>query len=165
METIQIIHIPFSVFVSLGVGASTIAISQFLYAFRDKQVDPSERSMLGVVYFVLRVAMVGILVTALLLTIMNAAPFTLPLSTFALTAFAMLGILYANALAMTLHLIPLRIAPAFQAGAWYTLGITNAARGADIIFSWTTILVLYSTLFAIFLTTITVVMKRYKRAV
>jgi peptidoglycan/LPS O-acetylase OafA/YrhL len=160
MDYIHIIQTLFSVFVSLGVGASTIAVSQFLFAMRDKQVDQSERSMLGVVYFVLRIAMGGILATALLLTALNAAPFMVPLGTFAIASFAMLAILYGNAIAMTMHWIPLRIAPAFQAGAWYTLGISNAVRAAGVPMSPVAYVLMYVVLFTVFLAAITFFMKR-----
>ncbi len=164
MNHIDIIQTLFSVFVSLGVGASTIAVSQFLFAMRDKQVDPSERSMLGVVYFILRIAMGGILATALLLTALNGAPFMHPLGAFAIATFAMLAILYGNAIAMTMHWIPLRIAPAFQAGAWYTLGISNAVRAAGVAMPPITYAIMYVVLFVVFLTAITFFMKRFMKA-
>ncbi len=56
-----------SMAISLGVGSSTLAIINFFVAIADGAIDETERKMMGVVYKVLRVAMVLILITTILL--------------------------------------------------------------------------------------------------
>ena len=54
--------------VALGVGASSLAITSFLTALYDGQIDMSERRMLAVIYWALRWSMVTI---ALLLAVLQ----------------------------------------------------------------------------------------------
>jgi hypothetical protein len=107
--------------ISLGMGASTLAIINFFVAIADGTIDPGERKMMGVVYLVLRVAMVLILVTFVVLlatnylagkpVLVNSAQLTL------------IVVLYANAMLMTKRIMPSTVGPALQASTWYTLGI------------------------------------------
>jgi hypothetical protein len=53
--------------ISLGVGSSTLAIINFFVAIADSKIDETERIMMGVVYTVLKVAMVLILTTTIIL--------------------------------------------------------------------------------------------------
>ncbi|MFM2374122.1 MAG: hypothetical protein RLZZ234_117 [Candidatus Parcubacteria bacterium] len=162
METIlTTAQVLFSLFTSLAVGGSTLAVLSVLHAFKDGALDASERSMLGVIYFVLRVAMGALLVLAVFLWWMGGAPFTAPLSGFACAAFTMLGVLYVNALLMTLHYMPFKIGPAIQAGAWYTLGSGAALMGAGVRVSYTMYIVLYLILVLVFAAVISGYMKYY----
>lgn len=82
MEIIMLfVAVIFSFATSLGVGSSTLAIANFFVAIADGMIDPEERKMMGVVYIVLRVAMVLLFITLTLLTGYNtyhlgAAAFT-----------------------------------------------------------------------------------------
>lgn len=113
--------------ISLGVGSSTLAITNFFVAIADGTIDPSERRMMGVVYVVLRVAMIAILVTTLILIskehfvtgIAGMTDFTIAQL---ITIFA----LFTNAMLMTMHKVPSNFGPAIQAGTWYTLGTLAA---------------------------------------
>jgi hypothetical protein len=110
--------------ISLGMGASTLAIINFFVAIADGSIDPKERKMMGVVYVVLRVAMVLILATFLLLlgahyvignpVMVNLAQLTL------------ISVLFGNAVLMTKRIMPSTVGPALQASSWYTLGILTA---------------------------------------
>jgi len=116
-----------SIFISLGVGSSTLAIANFFAAIADGTIDETERRMMGIVYVVLRVAMVGILVA----TIALHAPAVITMglagvSTFMWAQFVVLGMLYTNATLMTKRLMPSTFGPGLQAGSWYTLGIMMA---------------------------------------
>lgn len=106
--------------ISLGVGSSTLAITNFFVAIADGKIDDTERKMMGIVYVVLRVAMVLILATSLLLI---GADFltgaTLDSSSYALLT--ILAVLYINAVLMTKHLMPSTFGPSIQAGSWYAL--------------------------------------------
>lgn len=103
--------------ISLGVGSSSLAITSFFAAIADGQIDQSERHMLGVIYWVLRVAMVLILLTISILTFVF--PDTLEGT---LYIWILIGVLYVNAILMTKHWIPVQVGPALQAASWYTLG-------------------------------------------
>jgi hypothetical protein len=113
--------------ISLGVGCSTVAISSFFVAIADGNINPEERKMLGVVYVLLRVAMVLILLTTTVLFFMAPIEGGIITSlTFVMTRFVLVAALFINALLMTKHIMPSSFGPAIQAGTWYTLGITSA---------------------------------------
>jgi hypothetical protein len=116
-----------SIFISLGVGSSTLAIINFFAAIADGTIDETERRMMGIVYVVLRVAMVGILLS----TIVLHTPAIIALGVAGMTAlmwgqWLVLLVLYSNAILMTKHLMPSTFGPGIQAGSWYTLGIMMA---------------------------------------
>jgi hypothetical protein len=118
--------------ISLGVGSSTLAITNFFVAIADGTIDETERRMMGVVYVVLRVAMVAILVTTFLLIVLdNAMTGLANFTTFTVALIVALAVLYINAILMTLHLMPSTFGPAVQAGSWYTLGTLMALKGLD----------------------------------
>lgn len=113
--------------IGLGVGCSTVAISSFFVAIADGNISPEERKMLGVVYILLRVAMVLILLTTgILFFMMPLAGSIMTSLTFLMTRFVLVACLFTNAILMTKHIIPSSFGPAIQAGTWYTLGITTA---------------------------------------
>lgn len=116
-----------SVAISLGVGCSTLAIINFFAAIADGKIDETERRMMGVVYTVLRVAMILILITSLILgTISYLSVGTAVFTNFVFSLWTLIAVLYINALLMTLRVVPSTIGPALQASAWYTLGILVA---------------------------------------
>ena len=110
--------------ISLGMGASTLAIINFFVAIADGTIDPGERKMMGVVYVILRVAMVLILGTFLILL---AAQYIIgnPI-TLNLVQLTLIAVLYGNAILMTKRIMPSTVGPALQASSWYTLGIMTA---------------------------------------
>jgi len=131
MDIFGIIFIFFStlqvVGISLGVGSSTIAVSNFFLAIKDGKIEDHERKFMGVTYFILRVAMVIILITTVTLalrgySVSGSAYFT----PYIITQFILIGALYLNSILMTLHLIPSTLGPAIQASSWYTLGFALA---------------------------------------
>jgi hypothetical protein len=116
-----------SMAVSLGVGSSTLAITNFFVAIADGRIDENERKMMGVVYIVLRIAMVLILLTTGVLTAVQYATHGAAfLSPFVLGFWAVVAVLYINAVMMTKHLMPSTMGPALQASSWYTLGVLIA---------------------------------------
>ena len=110
--------------ISLGVGSSTLAISTFFVSIADGSISPDERRMMGVVYIVLRVAMVLILVTTLILQATTYA--TVGFLPFNAAQLFLILVLFVNAMLMTAHLVPSNFGPAIQAGSWYTLGVLAA---------------------------------------
>ena len=109
--------------ISLGVGSSTLAILNFFVAIKDGNIDATERRMMGVVYIVLRIAMVAILITSVLLIAYDYSVAGLAsLSTFDGVLLTVVGMLFLNASLMSAHVIPSTLGPAIQAGSWYTLG-------------------------------------------
>lgn len=112
-----------SMAISLGVGSSTLAIINFFVAIADGKIDESERNMMGVVYIVLRVAMVAILVTTGLLALLHITQTEVAyLTSFKMAVWTLIAVLYINAILMTKHLISSSFGPSIQAGTWYTLG-------------------------------------------
>jgi hypothetical protein len=113
--------------ISLGVGSSTIAITSFFVAIADGSINPDERKMMGVVYIILRVAMVLILITtlALLLRQYGLGGWG-ALTPYHFGQLLVIAVLFVNAIGMTLHIIPSNFGPAIQAGNWYTLGTLAA---------------------------------------
>jgi len=109
--------------VSLGIGASTLAVAIFLNAMDDGTVDTSERRLLGVVYITLRTAMVLILLSSVYIAFQAPSIF----AERALFTWILIAVLFVNAVIMTKHLLSMKIAPAIQAGTWYTLGIMTTA--------------------------------------
>lgn len=110
--------------VSLGVGTSTMAIVNFFGAIADGKIDEAERRMMGFTYFVLRVAMIVILLTILAsfsAEVMTTG--TLALTTSTVATIVLVSMLYINAILMTVHIMPSTFGPALQASSWYTLGI------------------------------------------
>ncbi len=108
---------------SLGIGASTLAITNYFIAVADGYIDENERRMMGVAYGLLRIAMVVILAVSILqITIEYSAVGLTNLSAPSFAQLLVLFVLYLNALLMTAHLVPNTVGPALQAGSWYTLG-------------------------------------------
>lgn len=113
--------------VSLGVGSSTLAITNFFVAISDGKIDEGERRMMGIVYIVLRVAMGIILVTTVALSAIQYIQFgPMYFSPFVIGFWVLIGVLFVNALLMTKHIVPSNIGPALQASTWYTMGIMLA---------------------------------------
>ncbi len=116
-----------SVAISLGVGCSTVAIVNFFVAISDGKIDEQERKMMGVVYILLRVAMVLILTTTFLITfLMFSSVSSQYLSPFVYGTWTLIGVLFFNAVLMTKRIMPSNIGPALQAATWYTLGVLTA---------------------------------------
>ena len=112
---------------SLGVGSSTLAITNFFVAIADGKIDDTERRMMGVVYVVLRVAMVLILLTSAILIGLQYLTYGLsPITPFIISEILVLFVLYINAILMTMRVMPSTFGPGLQAGSWYTLGTLAA---------------------------------------
>ena len=133
--------------ISLGVGSSTLAIASFFVAISDGNIDDTERRMMGIVYIVLRIAMVLILVTTLILLSYKYAMVGLGgMSAFHFGQLLAIIVLFVNAMLMTAHLIPSNFGPAIQAGNWYTLGTLSALLPLGITgFTFTQFLLAYAT--------------------
>ena len=122
-----------SIGIALGVGSSTLAITNFFVAIADGRMSVDERKMMGIVYIMLRVAMIIILITTIIITLLgynqiSDAVFTPIL----LATWTLIVILFVNAVLMTLHRIPTTIGPALQASSWYTLGVLMALTELNI---------------------------------
>jgi len=134
-----------SLAISLGVGSSTLAVTNFFVAIWDGKIDEHERRMMGVVYVVLRVAMIAILLTTLVLTVLQYISGA-DIASFQYQAWSLLVILFANAILMTLCLMPSAFGPAIQASSWYGLGIITSLRLIDVSLNYMQFVLLYSTL-------------------
>ncbi len=131
METIIIILVVLQgTAISLGMGASTLAIANFFVAIADGKIEGDERKMMGVVYAVLRVAMALIFSTTIILFLSSVmANGLVGVSAFILAQLIITFVLFTNAWLMTKRVMPSSIGPALQAGSWYTLGIMSSLVG------------------------------------
>ena len=127
MILVTLVSIIQSFSISLGVGSSTLAILNFFAAIADGKIEPSERRMMGIVYIILRIAMILILgSTAYLVATQFSTGETFTLSAFAWGQITIIGVLFLNAILMTAHIMPSALGPSIQAGSWYTLGTLAA---------------------------------------
>jgi hypothetical protein len=135
-----------SISISLGVGSSTLAITNFFVAIADGGISPDERRMMGVVYIVLRVAMVLILVTSVSLLLRQYGMSGIgSMSILHIGQIIAIAALFINAIMMTWHIIPSNFGPAIQAGNWYTLGTLSALIPLGITgFSFTQFILMYA---------------------
>lgn len=115
METI--ISLIFQTGLSIGVGASTLALTLYIIALSDGKINASERHMLGGVYVLLRIGMVliafGLVLSFMFETVARDLQYALQ--------WAMLGALVTNALMMAHNKISMSFAPALQGATWYSL--------------------------------------------
>lgn len=147
--------------ISLGMGASTLAIINFFVAIADGTIEPSERKMMGVVYVVLRVAMVLILTTFLLLlgvqylsgnpVMVNIAQATL------------IVVLFGNAILMTKRIMPSTAGPALQASTWYTQGILASLLSLGYMFTFGQFLLAYSAMIVLAISIVNGIMAYLKK--
>jgi len=85
--------------------------------------------MMGVVYTLLRVAMVAILTTTLgLIALEFVYSGVTSLTAFDIAQLFALSVLFINAVLMTFRIMPSTFGPALQAGSWYTLGALVALK-------------------------------------
>jgi len=117
-----------SIFISLGVGSSTLAILNFFSAINDGNIDQTERRMMGIVYFILRISMIGILFTTVTLLAPTIASDVSQLASVSIAQLIIIAVLFANAALMTMRKMPAKYGPGIQAGSWYTLGIIAALQ-------------------------------------
>ncbi len=116
-----------SVAVALGVGSSTLAIVNFFVAIEDGTIDKIERKMMGVVYVMLRVAMVLIFTATVALTAIQYFQFgVVHFTPFVIGLWILIIVLFANAFLMTKHIMPSSVGPALQAASWYTMSVLVA---------------------------------------
>jgi len=153
MEIIIILlTILFNIALSLGVGSSTLAIINFFVAIADGKINTDERRMMGVVYIVLRIAMVLLLVTSLLMVSINVQYQGIVIySPLVIATWILLFVLYLNAILMSLRIMPSAFGPSVQAGTWYTFGIITTLSTLGIIFSVTQFVLVYLS-FVLFVT-------------
>lgn len=113
-----------SMAISLGVGSSTLAIINFFVAIADGKIDERERAMMGVVYVVLRIAMILIFLTTAFIGLNQLSSIgTAYFTPFITGMWTLIAVLFVNSFLMTKHIMPSNVGPALQASTWYTLGI------------------------------------------
>lgn len=167
MEIVYIINTILQSFaISLGVGSSTIAIVQFFVAIKDGNISDEERKMMGVVYFILRLAMGVILFTTLVQVglfyyLVGDWSFISP---FMMAIWTVVGVIFLNAIAMTLHYMPSKFGPAIQAGSWYSLGFLIALIPLGLItFTYVQFAAAYAGVLLLSIATVNTVMMKLKK--
>ncbi len=151
-----LIYIIQSIAISLGVGSSTLAVTNFFVAIWDGNMDASERKMMGVVYVFLRISMVLILLTTIYFTFLSSPSAPLIATPIIWT---LIAILYLNAILMTKHIMPATFGPAIQASAWYSTGLLTSFLALGWSISYLQFGVLYLVLFGVLLVSINGLLK------
>lgn len=128
METIIIIFsVVQSLGISLGAGASTIAVLNFFHAIADGKIDETERNFMGITYKVLRIMMTTILVSTFILAYFGYLTQGLEYFTsYTIAQIVLILTLFLNAFLMTLRVMPSTFGPAIQVSSWYTFGFILA---------------------------------------
>ncbi len=128
METITIVFsIIQSLGISLGAGASTIAILNFFQAISDGKIDETERNFMNITYKVLRIMMIIILVSTFMLAYSGYSTQGFEYFTsYTIAQIILILTLFLNAYLMTLRVMPSTFGPAIQVSSWYTLGFILA---------------------------------------
>lgn len=118
MELFNLIaELTFRLGITLGVGASTFALTFFLLALTDGNIDSSEKRFMHAVYFVLRIGM--FLIALGLFASLFGEMFSPPLQY--TVQWILLGIIILNAILMTVHWMPMKYGPVIAGGSWYSL--------------------------------------------
>jgi hypothetical protein len=113
---------------SLGLGGSTLAITNFFAAIKDGHIDATERRMMGIVYTVLRVAEVIIVLSTIGIYSFTYTSQTGMFDILEYGQLVALLVLFVNSLLMTIKLMPSTFGPGIQAGSWYVLGFIAAVK-------------------------------------
>lgn len=116
---------------SLAVGASTFALIFYVNGIKDGTIDPSERRFMGIVYFVLRLALALIIAVQLILVssyLPDGIAVLLKNPGFVL-GWVLIAVIIGNALLMHFHKIPMWLGPVLAGGSWYALFLLNAWPG------------------------------------
>lgn len=131
--------------ISLGLGSSTLAVASFMKAIADGTIDQSERGMLGVIYIVLRVAMMTILISTIALAFIGYGTVGMAhFTSYVIAQFILVAVLFGNATLMTMRLMPSTFGPAIQAGSWYLLAFGMALSAVGLAaFSFGTFIIAY----------------------
>ncbi len=111
-----IVHIIFTVGLTMGVGSSTFALIFYIRALEDGVIDTSEKRFMQAVYAVLRISM--ILLGASLLGELFTKTDVIPQSE---VLALLLGIITVNAILMTKRMMPMRFGPVLAGGSWYSI--------------------------------------------
>lgn len=126
----SIVEVLSGVAISLGVGASTFALLFYFMGMKLPELRQVGRPYSQAVYTILRIAMVAILLTELAKVALYVASGASLAELFAVDTlvftWTLVAALFANAILMTLHVIPMKVGPALQATSWYTLGVVTA---------------------------------------
>lgn len=119
MELISLIlGLIFRIGVTLGVGSSTFALTNFIVALRDGVIDEGEKRMMHVVYVVLRIGMALIAIGLIVPLFVFGLEILTPQYLMVLT---LLGIITLNAILMSKKLMPMRYGPVIAGGSWYAI--------------------------------------------
>lgn len=158
--SVIVLTIVFNMALSLGVGSSTLAVLNFLVAIADGTINSEERKMMGLVYIVLRVAMLLLLITSFSLVSLDVQQNGLSsYSPLIISTWILLFVLYFNAILMTLHVMPSAFGPAIQAGTWYTFAIVTTVSSLGIVFSVTQFVALYVSLVVLFTLVVNIIIR------
>lgn len=159
MEWSAILAIIYKIGLTFGVGASTFALTFYINALEDGEIDASERRFMHIVYIVLRIGMV--LIASALFGLAGVWAYRGNFTEMATPVYAMectlLGIILVNAILMTKRVMSMRFGPVLAGGSWYSsFLITLLPLGA---FSYAMLWPLYFGFLALFFIVFNIVKK------
>lgn len=114
---VSLINLLFQLGVSVGVGASTVAIALRVLSLRDGKIDAFEKQHIDLIHRVMRFATVFVALGLVLSLLSGAVPRDIQYA----LQWAMLGALITNSLFMAQQSISHTFAPSLQAATWYAL--------------------------------------------
>lgn len=118
MEILDIlVPVVFQLGLTLGVGASTFALTFYILATKDGTIDDSEKHLMHAVYTVLRVGM-GLIALGLLGSLLGGY---LAGDAVYWMFWTLLIVITLNAILMTKHMMPMQYGPVLAGGSWYSL--------------------------------------------
>ncbi len=121
--------------ITFGVGASTFALTFFINALEDGQIDSSEKRFMHIVYVVLRIGMTLITLSLLsfgALVFFSGGSVSILSSPLYLMEMTLIGIIIINAVLMTYRKISMKLGPVLAGGSWYSLFLVTALPFAAI---------------------------------
>lgn len=161
LTAIQILH---QMGITFGVGASTFALTFFINALSDGEIDPSEKRFLHIVYVVLRIGMVLITLSLLsfgAIVLFSGGTISALSSPLYLAELTLIGIIILNAILMTVHKMPMKIGPVLAGGSWYSLFFVTTLPLAG--FTYPTLLLWYGAFVVLFFIVFTLVKNYFTR--
>jgi hypothetical protein len=140
METLSLVlGLIFSIGLTLGVGASTFALINFIVAIRDGVIDESEKRLMSVVYVVLRIGMALIAVGLVGPLLLYGLDILNPVYLIVIT---LLVIVTLNAILMTMRKMPMKYGAVIAGGSWYAMFLVTELPLYDV--SYPVLLMLYA---------------------
>jgi hypothetical protein len=130
--------------ISVGVGASLVAIVNYLYASVDGTLNRTERGMMGVTYIILRFITIAFLLSSLCIVLFDTHSIGIGVYSPALLAnLTLLFVLYINAILISTQFIGIAQALVIQFSTWCTISSVTTLAILEVPFTVHEFVMLY----------------------